>query len=195
MYEEDAPHRRQPPAGCEGGFRGKDGHRDRSSRSRSAGPPRGLRTPSRASRFGAAGARHSPPPRACFRRPLRCMIVLVDTSVWIRFLANREPYAAELDRLLGRDEVSGHDFVLGELLVGDKGGRRQLLADYEQMHQAPVIPHREVVAFVRLRRLNGRGVGWIDAHLLASALVGRLRLWTADPRLATLAKDLSVAYE
>ncbi|PYR37540.1 MAG: hypothetical protein DMF90_06355 [Acidobacteria bacterium] len=123
------------------------------------------------------------------------MIVLVDTSVWIRFLANREPYAAELDRLLGRDEVSGHDFVLGELLVGDKGGRRQLLADYEQMHQAPVIPHREVVAFVRLRRLNGRGVGWIDAHLLASALVGRLRLWTADPRLATLAKDLSVAYE
>ena len=123
------------------------------------------------------------------------MIVLVDTSVWIRFLADREPYAAELDRLLGRDEVSGHDFVLGELLVGDKGGRRQLLADYEQMHQAPVIPHREVVAFVRLRRLNGRGVGWIDAHLLASALVGRLRLWTADPRLATLAKDLSVAYE
>jgi predicted nucleic acid-binding protein len=123
------------------------------------------------------------------------MIVLVDTSVWIRFLANREPYAAELDRLLGRDEVSGHDFVLGELLVGDKGGRRQLLADYEQMHQAPVIPHREVVAFVRLRRLNGRGVGWIDAHLLASALVGRLRLWTADPRLATLATDLSVAYE
>jgi predicted nucleic acid-binding protein len=123
------------------------------------------------------------------------MIVLVDTSVWIRFLANREPYAAELDRLLGRDEVSGHDFVLGELLVGDKGGRRQLLADYEQMHQAPVIPHREVVAFVRLRRLNGRGVGWIDAHLLASALVGRLRLWTADPRLATLANDLSVAYE
>jgi len=123
------------------------------------------------------------------------MIVLVDTSVWIRFLANREPYAAELDRLLGRDEVSGHDFVLGELLVGDKGGRRQLLADYEQMHQAPVIPHREVVAFVRLRRLNGRGVGWIDAHLLASALVGRLRLWTADPRLATLAEDLSVAYE
>jgi predicted nucleic acid-binding protein len=123
------------------------------------------------------------------------MIILVDTSVWLRFLANREPYAAELDRLLGRDEVSGHDFVLGELLVGDKGGRRQLLADYEQMHQAPVIPHREVVAFVRLRRLNGRGVGWIDAHLLASALVGRLRLWTADPRLATLAKDLSVAYE
>ena len=49
------------------------------------------------------------------------MIVLVDTSVWIRFLSNREPYAAELDALLSRDEVSGHDFVFGELLIGDKG--------------------------------------------------------------------------
>ena len=123
------------------------------------------------------------------------MIVLVDTSVWIRFLSNRAPYAAELDRLLSRDEVSGHDFVYGELLIGDKGGRAQLLADYEQMHQALVVAHGDVVAFVRDRRLHGRGVGWIDAHLLASALVGRLKLWTTDPRLAMLAKELGVVYE
>ena len=56
------------------------------------------------------------------------MIVLVDTSVWIRFLSNRAPYAGELDGLLSRDEVSGHDFVFGELLVGDKAGRKQVLA-------------------------------------------------------------------
>jgi hypothetical protein len=123
------------------------------------------------------------------------MIVLVDTSVWIRFLSNRAPYAAELDRLLSRDEVSGHDFVYGELLISDKGGRAQLLTDYQQMHQAPVVPHRDVVAFAHDRRLHGRGVGWIDAHLLASALVGRLKLWTADPRLATLAEELQIAYE
>ena len=123
------------------------------------------------------------------------MIVLVDTSVWIRFLSNRAPYAGELDALLSRDEVSGHDFVYGELLIGDKGGRKQLLDDYEQMHQAPVVPHRDVVEFVRDRRLHGRGIGWIDAHLLASALVGRLRLWTTDPALATAAKDLGIAYE
>ena len=77
-----------------------------------------------------------------------CMIVLVDTSVWIRFLSNRAPYAAELDELLGRDEVSGHDFVYGELLVGDSGGRRLLLADYAQMHHAPIVPHEDVVTFV-----------------------------------------------
>ena len=123
------------------------------------------------------------------------MIVLVDTSVWIRFLSNRDPYAPELDALLSRDEVSGHDFVYGELLIGDKGGRKQLLADYERMHQAPLVPHRDVVEFVRERRLHGRGIGWIDAHLLASALVGRLSLWTTDPALATAAKELGIAYE
>ena len=123
------------------------------------------------------------------------MIVLVDTSVWIRFLSNREPHAAELDALLSRDEVSGHDFVFGELLIGDKGGRRQLLSAYERMHQAPGVSHEEVVAFVRDRRLHGRGVGWVDAHLLASALVGRLKLWTTDPSLESLAKELGIAYD
>ena len=123
------------------------------------------------------------------------MIVLVDTSVWIRFLSNRAPYATELDGLLSRDEVSGHKFVYGELLIGDKGGRKQLLTDYEQMHQAPAVPHVDVVEFVRSRRLHGHGIGWIDAHLLASALVGRLKLWTTDPRLAVLARKLGIAYD
>jgi predicted nucleic acid-binding protein len=123
------------------------------------------------------------------------MNVLVDTSVWIRFLANRAPYAAELDGLLSRDEVSGHDFVYGELLIGDRGGRKALLANYERMDQAPLVPDAELVAFVRDRKLNGRGIGWIDAHLLASALVGRLKLWTADSPLATVATELGIAYE
>jgi predicted nucleic acid-binding protein len=121
------------------------------------------------------------------------MIVLVDTSVWIRFLSNRAPYAARLDALLSRGEVSGHEFVYGELLIGDKGGRKQFLADYEQMHQAPTVSHADVVEFVRSRRLHGHGVGWIDAHLLASALVGRLKLWTTDPRLAGVARALGTA--
>ena len=122
-------------------------------------------------------------------------MILVDTSVWIRFLANRAPCAAELDRLLGLNEVTGHELVYGELLIGDRGGRRKLLAAYEQMHQAGTVPHHDVVAFVRARDLHGRGVGWIDVHLLASAVVGRLQLWTADPRFALVANELGVAYE
>lgn len=122
-------------------------------------------------------------------------MVLVDTSIWIRFLSGRSPYAPALDDLLQRGEVSGHDFVYGQLLTGDKGRRRAWLQDFELMHQAPLVPHRDVVAFVRQRRLHGRGVSWIDAHLLASALVGRLTVWTADPPLAVVAQELGVSYD
>lgn len=121
-------------------------------------------------------------------------MVLVDTSVWIRFLANREPYATGLTALLARDEVVGHELVFGELLIGDSGGRSNLLESYALMHQARRLPHQEVVAFVRGRRLHGRGAGWIDVHLLAAAVVERLGLWTADPRLAALAEEVGVAH-
>ena len=122
-------------------------------------------------------------------------MVLVDTSVWIRFLSNRAPFASGLDDLLEQGEVCGHDFVFGELLIGDKGGRKQLLADYALMHQAPVVAQREVVEFVRHRRIHGRGIGWVDTHILASALVSHAKLWTADPRLGDVARELGIAYE
>ena len=81
-------------------------------------------------------------------------------------------------------------------LIGDRGGRRNLLAAfYEKMHQARIVSHSDVVAFVRDRNLNGRGVGWIDNHLLASAVLERLSLWTVDPRFAAIASELGVAYQ
>ena len=122
-------------------------------------------------------------------------MVLVDTSVWIRFLANRQPYATELDRLLQLGEVAGHELIYGELLIGDRGGRKKLLSSYERIEQARLVPHSEVVEFVRHRNLQGRGAGWIDIHLLAAAIVERMKLWTGDPRLAALAGELGVAFE
>jgi predicted nucleic acid-binding protein len=121
-------------------------------------------------------------------------MVLVDTSVWVRFLSNRAPYAAGLDRLLADGDVVGHEFVFGELLIGDRGGRRQLLAEYGLLVEAPVVPHVEVVRFIRERKLHGRGIGWVDAHLLASALTSHSMLWTADARLADVANALGVGY-
>lgn len=121
-------------------------------------------------------------------------MVLVDTSVWIRALANRAPFVAELDRLLSLDEVVGHELVYGELLIGDRGVRHKLLTAYTEMFQAATIPHQDVVAFVGARKLHGRGVGWIDIHLLASAIVGRIKLWTDDPRLSVLAGEFGVDY-
>lgn len=121
-------------------------------------------------------------------------MVLVDTSVWIRFLYDRRPYAAQLDRLLNRGEVAGHELVFGELLIGDRGGRWESLRGYGLMRKASRVAHDEVVAFVRANRLHGEGIGWIDAHLLASALVDGAPLWTADEPLARLAGRLGVAY-
>ena len=63
------------------------------------------------------------------------------------------------------------------------------------MHKAPVVPHADVVAFVCDRRLHGCGIAWIDAHLLASTLLGRLRLWTIDPPLAVLAQEFGIAHD
>jgi predicted nucleic acid-binding protein len=122
-------------------------------------------------------------------------MVLVDTSAWIRALANREPFVRQLDALLDRDEVIGHAFIFGELLIGDRGGRRKLLADYERIRHAATVSDHEVVAFVRRRNLHGLGIGWIDAHLLASAVVGGFRLWTADRGLASAAEQLGIAYD
>jgi predicted nucleic acid-binding protein len=122
-------------------------------------------------------------------------MVLVTTSVSIRFLAGREAYASGLDDLLGRDEVVGHEMIFGELLLGDVGGaRKHLLDPYAQMHYAVTIPHEEVVEFVRMRRLSGCGVGWVDINILASAVVGGFQVWTADSHFSAIASDLRIAY-
>ena len=122
-------------------------------------------------------------------------MVLVDTSVWIRFLAGRAPEARALDDLLTSDQVLSHDLVQGELLIGGGGRpRTRLLAAYSEIHRARSVPHGEVVEFVEARKLRGRGIGWVDAHLLASTLVERCMLWTADFRLAELAAELRVAH-
>ena len=122
-------------------------------------------------------------------------MVLVDTSVWIRSLAGRAPFADEMDRLLEMDAVFRHELVYGELLIGDRGGRVKFLSEYECLHLSDMVPHGDVVRFARERSLHGRGAGWIDIHLLASAMVGHLLLWTADARLDALAREFDVSYE
>ena len=122
-------------------------------------------------------------------------MVLVDTSVWIRGLAGEARLREQLDALLAGDEVAGHELVYGELLIGDRGGHRAFLDSYNRMHRAEMVPHEEIVTFVHARELHGRGIGWIDVHLLASAIASRMRLWTADRELAGLAANLGIAYQ
>jgi hypothetical protein len=99
-----------------------------------------------------------------------------------------------LDLLLERNQVAGHELIQGELLIGDSGGRGETMQSYNYIHRLSAVPHEDVVFFVRGRGLHGRGIGWIDAHLLASALVANVPLWTADKRLGILAAKLGVGY-
>jgi len=122
-------------------------------------------------------------------------MILVDTSVWIKFFARKEPFASHLRSLLLREKVAGHELVYGELLIGDLGGRSQFLADYQAMFHARSVSHTDVVTFVVNRGFHGLGVSWIDVHLLASATVDGIKLWTADLRLSELATTLGFSYE
>lgn len=118
---------------------------------------------------------------------------LVDTSGWRRFFAGAPAFAG-LEVLLDEEgAVLTHPFVLGELVLGGLAHRELEL--FERLPSAPEIAHAEVLAFVRHHALARRGVGWIDAHLLASAAVAEARVWTADLPLAKAAARLGLAYD
>lgn len=121
-------------------------------------------------------------------------MVLVDTSVWIRFLYNKRPFAQALQDLLRQDDVLGHALVYGELLIGASDGRKGLLSAYSKISQSVALEHDEVVRFVVENQLFGKGIGWVDAHLLASAVRERARLWTTDSHLLALAVTFGIAF-
>jgi predicted nucleic acid-binding protein len=117
-------------------------------------------------------------------------VILADTSVWIdHFRGGRSKLASLLDR----DEVLMHPFVVGELACGNLLARETTIELLEQMRAITVADHAEVMAFIQRQRLHGRGVGYIDVHLLASAAIDGARLWTRDQGLRALAYKLDLA--
>ena len=119
-------------------------------------------------------------------------MILVDTSVWVAHLRNGAP---PLAAALEHGGVLMHPFVLGELACGNLKKRREVLRLLGDLPSAPQATNPEVMDFIERRALMGRGVGYIDVHLLASvALAGTARLWTLDKRLAAVAADLKLAY-
>lgn len=119
-------------------------------------------------------------------------MTLVDTSIWVEFFRGSDRVGA-LEDLLEADEVLLHPWVLGELVLGGLGRRQEtVVADLESLPATPGVTDEEVLELVRARGLAGRGVGWVDVHLLASALVAGSRLWTLDSSLATAASLLGL---
>lgn len=118
-------------------------------------------------------------------------MILVDTSVWIDHLRRGD---AALSALLDSGRVLAHPFVIGELALGDLRQRDLVLALLRDLPQAKQATDDEVMGFIDRHRLFGQGVGYVDAHLLASArLTALARLWTRDKRLLVVAQKLGLA--
>ncbi|MBA4180342.1 MAG: twitching motility protein PilT [Anaerolinea sp.] len=92
--------------------------------------------------------------------------------------------------------VAIHPFVVGEIACGNVRNRAEIIALLQHLPAAPVATDAEALALIDARSLMGRGIGYIDVHLLASAaLAGDMRLWTRDRRLAAVAADIQLAFQ
>jgi predicted nucleic acid-binding protein len=119
-------------------------------------------------------------------------MILVDSSVWIAHLRKGD---VRLASMLEGGEVLMHPFILGELACGNLGNRAAVLSLLENLPEAPVATDAEALAFIHRHALMGKGIGYIDVHLLAAiALAGQATLWTLDKRLAAVGETLGFAY-
>lgn len=113
-------------------------------------------------------------------------MILVDTSIWVEHLRHGLP---RLATLLQEGKVMIHPWVIGELACGNLRNRQQVLELLLGLQMATVASDTEVLLLIESELLMGRGIGYIDAHLLASARLSHCRLWTQDRRLAAVALE------
>ena len=118
-------------------------------------------------------------------------MTLADTSVWIDHLRHGD---AALTAALEAGQVWMHSFVLGELACGNLRSRVEVLGLLQALPPVPVSTDKEVLFFIDQHELMGRGIGYLDVHLLASARLGGTQLWTRDKRLRTVAAELGLAH-
>lgn len=116
-------------------------------------------------------------------------MVLVDTSIWVSHLRKRND---RLVTLLEEGVVCAHPFVVGELACGNLKNRMEILSLLQALPSAEVATHEEILAFIESEQLMSKGLGYVDVHLLGSAVLSSVRLWTADRRLAECAGALGV---
>ena len=118
-------------------------------------------------------------------------MVLVDTSVWVTYLRKG---STGLAALLNDGEVLCHPFILGELACGNLKNRAVILSYLELLPMSIVAEHEEVMTFIEDNRLMGKGLGYVDVHLLASAVLTGVLIWTLDNKLAQTADNLHLKY-
>lgn len=119
-------------------------------------------------------------------------MLLADTSVWVEHLRRGEP---RLAAFLDAGEVLCHPFVVGELACGNLRRRDEILELLAALPSLGKVGDDEVLAFVARHHLQGKGLGLVDMHLLASSALARKPLWTLDARLAKAASRLGLAID
>ena len=116
-------------------------------------------------------------------------MILVDTSVWITFFRENN---SSLSGFLVEGRVVCHPFIIGELACGNLKNRSEILSLLEALPQARLARHEEVLYFIEQNHLMGKGLGYIDMHLLASAKLSEVLLWTLDKNLKNTAHELNL---
>ena len=118
-------------------------------------------------------------------------MVLVDTSVWVEYLRNGN---VRLETLLEEGHVVCHPLIVGELACGNLKNRAEILSLLQALPVATHGEHEEVMKFIEDHALMGKGLGYIDIHLIASAILTEIPLWTVDKKLNEISSKLGMAY-
>jgi predicted nucleic acid-binding protein len=119
------------------------------------------------------------------------MKILVDTSIWIDHFRRGD---SRLEECLDRGDVVIHPFIIGELMLGHLPSIASVIDDLNILPTATVASAEEVLAFIKRHKLAGKGIGYVDAHLLAAtALTTEASFWTRDKRLQDAARSLALA--
>jgi predicted nucleic acid-binding protein len=118
-------------------------------------------------------------------------MILVDTSIWVAHFRASMP---ALEDLLLKQRVLAHSWVIGELACGTLRRRAQLLTWLRKLPAATIANDQEVFTLIEGKHLWGKGIGWVDAHLLASGLITGCELWTRDQPLHAAAVKLGLAF-
>ena len=119
-------------------------------------------------------------------------MVLIDTSIWVSHFKDGNQ---QLEALLMKGRVVCHPFIIGELACGNLKNRKEILSLLEALPTATTADHKEVLYFIEQHRLMGIGLGYIDVHLLASARLSRIRLWSRDKKLMEAAVKLNASFK
>jgi predicted nucleic acid-binding protein len=119
-------------------------------------------------------------------------MVIVDTSIWVTHLRRG---SRQLEKLLMDAEVMCHPFIIAELACGNLKNRNEIISLLQSLPMAPTIEFDEFLFFIDRYHLMGKGVGFVDVHLLASAQLTGIQLWTADKRLRSATDQLQLTFK